>query len=121
MTNLKKLEGLRIISYTLSSDKRILTLHTLIGDIVLEAWGDCCSESWIEHLSVPKLPATILSVEDKDLGECMSDGSRQDYDQAYSTILKTSQGDFEIEYRNSSNGYYGGWLELTSFPGDYNE
>jgi hypothetical protein len=117
----KKLIGLTITSFNLTPSGKTVTLHTTKGDVTLECGADCCSESWIEHLSIPKLPATILSIEDKDFGRCDSDGTRQEYDQKYSTILKTDQGDFEIEYRNSSNGYYGGWLELRDYPEEHSE
>ncbi len=33
--------------------------------------------------------------------------------QIYKTTLKTDKGDCDVEYRNSSNGYYGGSLDLT--------
>lgn len=110
--DINKLIGLTVNSLELSSNKYDLTLKTDKGDVVLFCYADCCSDTWIEHLETPKLPATILSVDEKDLSECTPDGTRQEFDQKYSTILKTSQGDFEIEFRNSSNGYYGGSLEV---------
>ena len=36
---------------------------------------------------------------------------RQDYDTAYSIGLQTDAGACFIVYRNSSNGYYGGWIQ----------
>lgn len=75
--------------------------------------GDCCSESWIEHTSGVKelIGSVITGVDEKNLGS--ADGTRQEYDQKYSAIFKLDPpGLFEIEYRNSSNGYYGGNIEL---------
>lgn len=107
---LTKIIGKTINSYTLSPDQTVLTLQTDDGSLVFETYGDCCSETWIEHVTSPKFPAKIISLEEKYLGS--ADGTRQEYDEKYSTIFLTDQGNFEVEYRNSSNGYYGGSLEL---------
>lgn len=74
--------------------------------------GDCCSQSWIEHLEMPNdvVGATLLDVEDVGMGEiddpeyCL---------QVYNTRFKTDRGEIVLEYRNSSNGYYGGYLTDT--------
>lgn len=89
---------------------------------LLQTQGDCCSESWIEHSSgFNELPFTIMKVEEKELGEVLP--TRQEYDQLYSLNLevKRSTGiwyhkDCGIEFRNSSNGYYGGYLEVYPNP-----
>ena len=73
--------------------------------------GDCCSHSWIEHFSVPNdlEGATILEVTELHLGaEDNVDG--HEYLQSYETCFRTNRGDITLEYRNSSNGYYGGYL-----------
>lgn len=76
-------------------------------------YGDCCSHSWIEHLEMPGpiAGARILSVED-------SAPITQDHDQhdddgeisVYNTSFKTDRGAIVLEFRNSSNGFYGGFL-----------
>lgn len=106
-----KIIGKTIESYEMNAEKTSLILRTTDGALHFYADGDCCSESWIEHITTPKLPAKILSIEQKDLPTPPPSG-RQESDVAYSTIFKTDQGDFEVEYRNSSNGYYGGSLRL---------
>ncbi len=78
--------------------------------------GDCCSFSWIEHLETfgDVRGATLLSVDDSapitqdhdehdsaNGGDCIS---------VYNTAFKTDRGEIILEYRNSSNGYYGGYL-----------
>jgi hypothetical protein len=75
--------------------------------------GDCCSSSWIEHLELPNRidGATLLSVEDsapitQDHAEHDDDGEIS----VYNTAFKTDCGEIVLEYRNSSNGYYGGYL-----------
>lgn len=90
--------------------------------------GDCCSQSWIEHLEMPNdiQGAVILSVEDSegvawDNHECEADVRDDDYNvvkegcgheslAVYNTRFRTSKGDIVLEYRNNSNGYYGGYL-----------
>jgi hypothetical protein len=94
--DIQKLIGKVIKTFSLTEQGEKLTLHTNAGSIVFRTKGDCCSESWIEHINAPKLPAIILGIESKDLGEC--EGTRQEYDKKYSTIFKTSMGDFEVVF-----------------------
>lgn len=90
--------------------------------------GDCCSQSWIEHLEMPNdvQGAMLLSVEDSDgvpwdnhtceKDECdenyavIKDGCGHDSLAVYNTKFRTTKGDIVLEYRNDSNGYYGGYL-----------
>lgn len=90
--------------------------------------GDCCSHSWIEHLEMPSdfKGAKILSVEDGggvawDNHECVQSERDDDYRvtkegcghdslSVYNTLFKTDKGTIVLEYRNDSNGYYGGYL-----------
>jgi hypothetical protein len=82
-------------------DGRTLTYHT-------EA--DCCSSSWIEHLTVPAdiSGAEVTGWAEQDIGQ-----TEQDYKtiKVYQTSFRTDKGEIIVEYRNSSNGYYGGWLD----------
>jgi len=80
--------------------------------------GDCCSHSWVEHVSGvegaigavvdrvdcnPEL-ATQKNVDDEGY-ECLA---------LYGISLITTRGHrIDIDYRNESNGYYGGWLNWT--------
>jgi hypothetical protein len=85
--------------------------------------GGCCSHSWIEHLELPPMGtkgAQITAVEDGDgvawdghVCDKEVDYSRacgHDHLQVYQTIFRTTNGDIRLEYRNDSNGYYGGYL-----------
>lgn len=77
--------------------------------------GDCCSSSWIEHLEMPNdvAGATIMSVEDSgEIANPNRPGANEGTDclAVYNTRFRTSRGDVVLEYRNDSNGYYGGWL-----------
>ena len=84
--------------------------------------GDCCSQSWIEHLDVPNdlVGAVITSVEDGggipwDGHICLEEvnfsrSCGHDHLQVYNTRFFTNRGTIVLEYRNDSNGYYGGCL-----------
>ncbi len=89
---------------------RIQTLEQGAFDVSCEA--DCCSETWVEHLELPALgfPAKVLAVDDSGYSVGTVDDGPQDYTQVYKTVIRTDKGDIDIEYRNSSNGYYGGRL-----------
>ncbi len=94
--------------------------------------GDCCSRSWIEHVETMGAVegATLLAVEDSSTIDATEDDAlnpmqtrppqwegdteRQEREhdclQVYRTTFKTDCGEIVLEYRNSSNGYYGGSL-----------
>lgn len=83
--------------------------------------ADCCSESWLFRIrNVRAVIGTVLGIVDVSTDDVdINDGlCRQEYDQAYGIGVKTERGVCEIVYRNSSNGYYGGWIEMArrSFP-----
>tara|TARA_R110000868_G_scaffold66014_3_gene196968 strand:- start:3348 stop:3761 length:414 start_codon:yes stop_codon:yes gene_type:complete len=114
-----KLKDKLFISAEINEDNTVIKLTEKSGDLYyLMATGDCCSETWMENVTGTKdlLNNEILEVKGTDLGE--APGTRQDYDQKYSFIIKTKKGNFEIEYRNSSNGYYGGSMDLAIFSND---
>lgn len=81
----------------------------------LYARSECCSVSWFEF---PTPIAEIIGKEFKSLyGSNFVDlpnSGRQEYDKNqpwYITFNDDSQ--FEFYLRNSSNGWYGGWLEAS--------
>lgn len=98
--------------------------------------GDCCSQSWIEHLEAPNdiQGAIITDISDGgsvawDNHECMEGKDSYGYPtntcghdslQVYNTKFDTDKGSIMLEYRNDSNGYYGGNLTMidTNMPKD---
>jgi hypothetical protein len=81
------------------------------------AEGDCCSESWFADIIGidALLGQKIERVEDfecYDIPNNRDERTRQEYDAVYKYMLVTRKGYCDIIYRNSSNGYYGGWLKL---------
>jgi hypothetical protein len=114
MYNSEGLIGLVIQAVELSPDKETLTLFGAGGVPLgrLVTTGDCCSHSWIEHVEGEEhlLGQPIRRVEEVYL-------SRQDHPefdclQSYSFKIWTDRGICDIEFRNSSNGYYGGEIEF---------
>lgn len=119
------------------------------SEIIARVDGDCCSQSWIEHVQLPALgfPAYVTDIDDLDIdrffadidgnlnkeaaqienNEYREDNEYGEYDDEeeyqdedicfdenvvvrYGLVIHTTKGDIFIEYRNSSNGYYGGNL-----------
>lgn len=112
------LVGKTLTGIALAEGNLAIKFITTEGDIVAECDADCCSSTWIEHVELPALgfPATVLSAEALDLPGSEDDHPVHDCLQVYGLKVTTDKGDLIIDYRNSSNGYYGGWL---SFPSDH--
>lgn len=113
--NWKNLVGKKIIQVNME-DKQYLTFQTKdSSDFTFQAYGDCCSYSWIEHVSGldALLGQEVLEFEEISMGEVQHDNKHYDCLQSYSYKLKTAKGVFEVELRNDSNGYYGGDLSPT--------
>lgn len=81
--------------------------------------GDCCSFSWIEHSTIPDdiKGAVFLGFEDLDEDRGVPTPPQVDYEgkseyvecvRAYQSLFHTTRGSVVVEYRNESNGYYGG-------------
>jgi hypothetical protein len=112
----KHLEGKTIKKVMIAKDKKAIKFITNEGDIIARADGDCCSSSWIEHVELPAMgfPTKVVSEQDIEMPDL---GNPNEYDEIayYGYKITTDKGDMIIDYRNKSNGYYGGWL---SWPSD---
>lgn len=88
-----------------------------INYLQLDAYADCCSESWFETYNDIEFDS-IISKEIKSI-ECgenvdMPESGRQYYDQNDTIIVQfIDDTTFTFLLRNSSNGYYSGWLEMS--------
>jgi hypothetical protein len=113
--------GAAIQGVELSEGDTRMWVFTDRGRYTLTAEGDCCSESWFEHVDLPPpvlgRPVLKVSAADKDGSHVESDTSHPEYLQDEHEIsfatLATDRGAFTFELRNSSNGYYGGYLTVT--------
>lgn len=116
----KTLTGLKI-----ADDRQALLFQTTDGDMVVQVDADCCSYTWVEHIELPALglPALVTDVEELDLPDAdaakpssFHPPAESDHLAFYGCKISTDRGDIVIDYRNDSNGYYGGSL---SWPGDH--
>jgi hypothetical protein len=114
----KALVGKYIERFSLDGMGGWITFHLRDGEQVhLEAWGDCCSQSWIESIDAPTvLHGKVLKVEDIDMPELGDVGTDKmpdvDVVAYYGLKITTEEGIAVLDYRNDSNGYYGGSLEV---------
>ena len=77
------------------------------------AEGDCCSSSWYEHISgAENLAGTVVfGVEDVDMADVVVDNEDEFECLAlYGIKIITTRGYVDIDFRNESNGYYGGYI-----------
>ena len=112
ITNMKELEGRKVTGLLVNDDQSTLVVETDQGDVIFDAYDDCCSETWFADITGVSalLGGTVLEAEDVELPEVVDGRTRQEYDQFYGVKLRTDKGYADIVYRNSSNGYYGGNL-----------
>lgn len=106
-----------IVEVKIADDKEAMLFITDKGDrLIVRVDADCCSHTWIESVEMPALglPFVILSCEDLAIDK-ESEWVDYDYVQFYGAKIVTTKGELVIDYRNSSNGYYGGNVV---WPGD---
>jgi hypothetical protein len=103
------LEGKIILDIKIADDKEAIKFITDQGEIVAKCDADCCSHTWIESIELPcAFPAIVNSIENLRLKD-----DKENNDETirfYGCKILTNKGDIIIDYRNSSNGYYGGSL-----------
>ena len=115
LEDIKSIVGLTIRKVTFGDegeDDNDLVFYTDNLTIYYECEADCCSSSWVDNIDDldNMLNSEILEVEELKVESI----EIEDYDvlRKYDYLVKTSKGDARIEFRNSSNGYYGGNLCL---------
>lgn len=105
-----------LVGHALSADGLMLQLFCDDGDeIELIVEADCCSRTWIESIDDPgALQGRVLAVEHIKMANLGSIPTKlcphPDCVQYYGLKITTEQGRAVIDYRNDSNGYYGGSL-----------
>ena len=105
----KKLSGILV-----NEDATVLVFETDGGPVAYEAEGDCCSQSWFADITGigNVLGYVVRAVEEVELPDYnVDDGrGRDEEDAVYGYRIRTDGGVMDVVFRNSSNGYYGGWL-----------
>lgn len=117
------LVGKTIETIAVNEDESALEFVTACGKRVY--WvtqGDCCSESWwADGFSLNALRGgTVRQVNEIEMPEPKDDRTRQEVDEAHGFELVTDKGKAQLVFRNSSNGYYGGWAsEVDAASGEF--
>lgn len=115
--------GKVITAVKIAKDRQAILFVTQDSELVVRVDADCCSYTWVDSIELPALgfPATVISVESLELPERPSifhgDGDVIAY---YGCKIITDRGEIIIDYRNDSNGYYGGnlsWPDSDYFYG----
>ena len=98
--------------YLDSGTQHYMLFKTDLFDCAFIAEGDCCSESWFSAVAGLEnlIGYKVREVVEVTMGSPADGKSRQECDQLYRITLVTKWGACDIEFRNSSNGYYGGWV-----------
>ncbi len=115
--------GKTITGLNIAEDKTALLFNTNEGDVKVlcgakccSFTNDCCSFTWVEHIEMPALglPALVIEADNLDMPN-LGDMPGRDVVEYYGFKITTDKGEIIIDYRNDSNGYYGGNL---SWPND---
>lgn len=79
-------------------------------EIIARCYAECCSDTWIESVinhdaavGSPVLRVVALDLWERKISEC-------NWVTFYGLAIETANGRCTIDFRNSSNGYYGGEL-----------
>jgi hypothetical protein len=113
---MEELIGRKILKVQLDAEKVYLNFVTDIGNVTYGCFADCCSESWINHINgiSELLGGTVQDADEVDFFSLLQiepEATRQEYDRVLFHRIKTEKGWCSFEFRNSSNGYYGGSLD----------
>jgi hypothetical protein len=134
---LELLVGKTIERVLISSNKMELGFELTGGErMAFYTDGDCCSQSWIEAVeNVDSLiGGKVTGANEIDMGDVTdtydeADPPPQEFVQAYGVEVSVEgRPTFKLEFRNASNGYYGGslrkakhvkWEDLTLLSADF--
>lgn len=105
--------GKTIKTVWLAEDNKTIKFDLADGtDIIARCDGDCCSSTWIENVENPEalIGAEVMGAVDIPMPDLSDQCPNRDVVRFYGFKISTPKGDCVIDYRNESNGYYGGNL-----------
>ena len=110
---LEKLLGRTVVQVLANTERDSFRFVTDEGNLDYHCFGDCCSESWVNHIADidALIGQKVLEIEEIDMYGLLGaepEPTRQDSDEVLFHRIQTPKGVCVIEFRNSSNGYYGG-------------
>ena len=87
------------------------------AQLIYQSYADCCSESWIESIEgvnslLNNKINSVTKIESNNITKNWVPNPPTQFLLAFAYELKTDKGCCIIEFRNESNGYYGGDLEF---------
>ena len=102
----------KIKAFYLNTFNWLLVFETDERLFAFEACGDCCSSSWLEHVSGidALLGNEIFNSESVDVKSL--DLAEFDCLDSYSFKFQTMKGWTDMEFRHEHNGYYGAFIEF---------
>ena len=114
---IKSLLGHTITSVSIEDDGHRMVITTRSHRFVFHSEGDCCA---VAYLMKP-CDKDIQSIIGQEVVAVNAHGfkteERGDWGDVIDTqfySIQTHNGDLDLELRTSHNGYYGGWITLTS-------
>jgi hypothetical protein len=115
MSVLDVLVGKQVQELLMDEGREHIAFVTDQGRYDFYCFADCCSESWINHVNFVSalIGGTVHSVDDVDMYSLLQvepEATKQEYDRVMFHRIHTDKGTCVLEFRNSSNGYYGGEL-----------
>jgi hypothetical protein len=126
----KKLVGVKVTAFKLDDDHEGADLEgerdgERDGQPVkfrFTVYGDCCSHTWIESVIEESalVGYTITAIDDLELpnnepANGVDKTTTENYEEEmsfYGLAITTERGKCILDYRNSSNGYYGGSMDI---------
>lgn len=122
MSYLDSLDGKTVVAIDVCDEEEAIRFRFDEGEpVIWQVEGDCCSHSyWHEAFGLNQIRgATVVAARSIELPELPHAEDGSDYSggeciQAYGVCIVTDKGAGTLVFRNSSNGYYGGWCELAT-------
>lgn len=121
---MKELIGKTIIKLEIGSDDTTLVFTDSLGNqYFYNSYGDCCSSTWFSHITgihnfLGHEVNNTVEKEERDPTETEYKEGQYDVLRIYGYTLETDKGRCDVEFRNDSNGYYGGSCDFGGSKGN---
>lgn len=121
---MNELVGKSILRLEMSENNDYLLFHTNEGSFMYACYGDCCSESWINHIADVRnlFNGAVTKIETSEDFATPATRQESEYMSFFRVFTAQQGGRWEdcavFEFRNSSNGYYSGSLDRIKYPLD---
>ena len=105
------IKGKIVKTYTIEEDDKLyITFESESKKLELCAIGDCCSHSWFEF---PEILQDLINEEITEIEEQWEEEERYSDLKTYKFNFVCKSGKkINFILKNSSNGYYSGWIDI---------